>query len=70
METESPPGQSLSAAAEGVPRPMNEVNRTRWGGGVSIIYPPPRHLPTAGKLIRLHLRCRLIRATPPGQEGC
>ncbi|MFM1961747.1 MAG: hypothetical protein RLZZ172_592 [Bacteroidota bacterium] len=31
--------------------------------------PPPRHLPSAGKLIRLRLQRSLIRATPPGQEG-
>jgi hypothetical protein len=48
---------------------MNEVNLLRRGGGIIVDNPPPRHLPSAGKLIRLHLRCSLIRATPPGQEG-
>ncbi len=48
---------------------MSEVSLLRRGGGIKFENPPPRHLPAAGKLIRLHLRRSLIRATPPVQEG-
>ena len=62
-------GDILPSLTGGVPRQMNEVSLLRRGGRIKFKHPPPRHLPTAGKLIHLHLRCRLIRATPPVQEG-
>jgi hypothetical protein len=48
---------------------MNEVNLSRWGGGLYFNFLPPRHLPSAGKLIRQRFKRFLIRATPPVQEG-